>query len=490
MKFTFIIIKIYCLSTTKIYNEGGYKVIRLFSGDKQKFKDTKGRKLMKNFTETVDAKIMPTLSKLTENKVIKAVQYGAMATMPLTLGVALIAVLVNLPFESWTNWLAVTGIDTHMNATIKVTMEATALFMTFMIGYHHANQRGKNGLTGGILSLGAFLILMPHEIPYDGGVVEGINFTFLGADGIFGGLVLAVIISGLYSLLEEKGLVVTLPSSVPPMVAQSLSPTFIAILIFTIVFLTRVAFGFTAYGDYFTALNTVVGTPILALGATPASAIIFMSLGSLSWFFGIHPNVLLSMYLPVLMTTGTANVNAFMSGEEMPYFVFTAAMMYYALGGTGNTLGLSLLMPFTAKSERYKALGKLNIGPAIFNINEPLIFGLPIVLNPIFFIPLVLTSIVNGLMGLLFYNLGFFSNLNPTISLPWPTPPPITHLLRIGLLGLVGVVAMIIINGLIYYPFFRKADKLAYLEEQNELEEHLDELEDRANTGISINDPA
>lgn len=125
---------------------------------------------------------------------------------------------------------------------------------------------------------------MPHEIPYDGGVVEGINFTFLGADGIFGGLVLAVIISGLYSLLEEKGLVVTLPSSVPPMVAQSLSPTFIAILIFTIVFLTRVAFGFTAYGDYFTALNTVVGTPILALGATPASAIIFMSLGSLSWF--------------------------------------------------------------------------------------------------------------------------------------------------------------------------------------------------------------
>lgn len=443
---------------------------------------------MNNITETIDAKIMPTLSKLTENKVIKAVQYGAMATMPLTLGVALIAVLVNFPVESWTNWLATTGIDVHMRATIKVTMEATALFMTFMIGYHHAHQRGKNGLTGGILSLGAFLILMPHVIPYDGGVVEGINFSFLGADGIFGGLILAVVISGLYSKLEDKGLVVTLPNSVPPMVAQSLSPTFIAIIIFTLVFFARVAFSYTDYGDYFTALNTIVGTPILALGATPTSAIIFMSLGSLSWFFGVHPNVLLSMYLPVLMTTGTANVNGFMAGEEMPYFVFTAAMMYYALGGTGNTLGMSLFMPLTAKSERYKALAKLNIGPAIFNINEPLIFGLPIVLNPIFFIPLLLTSIVNGLMGLMFYNFGFFSSLNPTISLPWPTPAPITHLLRIGVMGLVGVVIAISVNALIYYPFFKRADKLAYLEEQEELEEHMEELEEKADSGISVSE--
>ena len=441
---------------------------------------------MNNLTETIDAKIMPMLSKLTENKVIKAVQYGAMATMPLTLGVALIAVLVNFPIESWTNWLATTGIDVHMRATIKVTMEATALFMTFMIGYHHAHQRGKNGLTGGILSLGAFLILMPHVIPYEGGVVEGINFSYLGADGIFGGLILAVIISGLYSKLEDKGLVVKLPNSVPPMVAQSLSPTFIAIVIFTLVFLARVALSFTAYGDYFTALNTIVGTPILSLGATPVSAIIFMSMSSLSWFFGVHPSVLLSMYLPVLMTTGTANINGFMSGEELPYFVFTAAMMYYALGGTGNTLGLSLLMPFTAKSERYKALGKLNIGPAIFNINEPLIFGLPIVLNPIFFIPLLLSSITNGLMGVLFYNLGFYNSLNPTISLPWPTPAPITHLLRMGLWGLLGVVIAILVNGLIYYPFFKRADKLAYLEEQNELEEHMEELKEQEDAGISV----
>src|SRR5699024_12251698 len=102
----------------------------------------------------------------------------------------------------------------------------------------------------------------------------------------------------------------------------------------------------------------------------------------------------------------------------MPYLQLTGAMIFYAFSVTGNTIGLSLMIPFVAKSERYKALGKLNIGPAIFNINEPLIFGLPIMLNPLFFIPLVGSSLVNGLLGILFYNMGFFNALNRTISLP------------------------------------------------------------------------
>ena len=135
-------------------------------------------------------------------------------------------------------------------------------------------------------------------------------------------------------------------------------------------------------------------------------------------------------------------------------------------------------MPFTAKSERYKALGKLSLGPAFFNINEPLLFGFPVVLNPIFFIPLVLTAILNGVIGILFFNIGFFNTLNPTIQLPWITPAPISAFFRIGILGVVASIIAILLNGLIYYPFFRRADKLAYLEEQNELEAHIEELEE------------
>ena len=423
---------------------------------------------MSNFNETLDSKIMPAMSKLSENKIIKSIQYGAMSTMPLSLGVALIAIVANLPFEPWVNWLTATGIDLHMEATLKVTLESLALYMTFIIGYFNAQERGSNGLTGGVISLGAYLILMPHVIAYEGGTVSGIDFDYLGADGIFGGMIIAIIFSGLFVFFNKKGLVVKLPESVPPKVAESMSPTFIAMIIFTSVFLIRVAFSFTEYGDYFTAINTVIGTPILKLGANPTSAVIFMVLTSACWFFGIHPNVVLSMFLPVLMTTGTANLNAFMGGEAMPYFPFTGAMMFYAFGGTGNTIGLSLMMPFVAKSERYKALGKLNIGPAIFNINEPLIFGLPIMLNPLFFIPLVGSSLVNGLLGILFYNMGFFNALNPTISLPWVMPVIAGHFIRIGLLGALTASIVLVVDALIYYPFFKKADKLALAEEQAE----------------------
>lgn len=415
--------------------------------------------------ENLDKKLLPILSKITENKIIKSVQNGIMMTMPLTLGTVIIAILVNLPFETWTTFLRDTGIEVHMLATIKVTMEATAVFITFMVGYYHAVERGKAGTIGGLLSLGAFLILIPHEIFYEGGSVEGIDFNFLGADGIFGGIILAIVISGIYSFLDNKGLKIKLPNSVPPTVSQSLSPTFIAIIVFTAVFLVRLAFSYTSFGSYFIALNTLVITPLLALGTTPVSAIIFMSLVSLAWFFGIHPNVIVSMYLPIMMTVKASNINAFLNSEQMPFFIFSSIMLFHALGGTGNTLGLTLVMPFISKSERYKSLGKLSLAPSLFNINEPVIFGLPIVLNPIFFIPLLLTSIFNGFMGGIFYKFGFLNKLNPTISLPWSTPIFVTSLLKIGYVGIVLTFIVIVIDTIIYYPFFKKADQLEYLKE-------------------------
>lgn len=422
--------------------------------------------IMSNFTDKLDKKIMPAVTKLSKNKVVTSIQYGAISTIPLSLGVALIAILTNLPIESWLEWLAETGIDVHAQATLKVTLESLAIYMTFIIGYHNAAERSANGLTGGLMSLGAYLILMPHVITFDGGEVSGIDFTYLGADGIFGGIIIAILVSGLYVFLNKKGIVVRLPKSVPPKVAESLSPTFIAIIIFTGIFFVRVGFSFTQYGDFFTSLNTIIGTPILNLGANPTSAIIFMMLTSACWFFGIHPNVILSMFLPVLMTTSTSNVNAFLNGEPFPYFAFAGAMMFYQFGGTGNTIGLSLIMPFISKSERYKTLGKLSIGPAIFNINEPLIFGLPVMFNPLFFIPLIGTSLVNGLLGVLFYSIGFFNSFNPTILLPWVMPAVITQAINIGILGAIAALITVFIDALIYYPFFKKADKLALAEEQ------------------------
>jgi len=422
----------------------------------------------RSFGDRLTDAVMPVLSKVANNKAIQAIQYGAMATMPLTLGTCLIAILYNLPIESVQNLWTSTGIGTHMNEVISVTMSLTAIYMSTFIGYFNCANRGKNGVTGAAITLGAFLALMPHTIAYDGGEVAGLSTSYLGSNGVFAGMILALAITGLYIWLDNKGLVVKLPDSVPPNVSASMAPTFSAMIIFTLVLIIRVIFGMTPFGTYFDFVNTVIGAPILALGSSPAAIITVCVLAAACWFFGIHPNTVIMCFYPVLITLGTQNTEAFLAGNPMPNMLFVALFGYYALGGTGNTLGIALLMPFVAKSERYKALGKLSIGPAIFNINEPLIFGLPIMLNPLFFIPLIGSAIVNCLLGIVFYKFGVFNTLNPTVSMPWVTPAFITPLFTIGILGVAAVIIVIIVDALIYLPFFKKADRLAYEEEQAE----------------------
>lgn len=417
----------------------------------------------------MESKILPFAAKISENKVIRSIQMGAMATLPLTLGTVLIAITYNLPFAPWTSFLANSGLGTHMNALITTTSSITGLYMTLMIGYFNASLRGKSGVTGAILALGSFLALNPHTIPVGEAVASGFDFNYLGANGIFGGIIIAILITSLYVALDTKGLVVKLPSSVPPMVAQSLSPTFIAIILFTFVLFTRWGFGLTQYGNIFDAISQTVGRPIVALGSNPINYVIFWMVTNLFWFFGIHPMTLFSVYMPVLMTVGVTNLTAFLAGQPMPYHAFSSIGAFMMMGGTGATLGLALILPFVSKSARYKALGKIALVPSVFNINEPLIFGLPIMLNPLFLTPMLLVPVVNGLLAYIGYSLGLFTNFNPSVALPWITPGPFTAFLQTGLGWAIVCIVVIVADALLYYPFLLAADKIA-LKEESEAE--------------------
>jgi PTS system cellobiose-specific IIC component len=138
--------------------------------------------------------------------------------------------------------------------------------------------------------------------------------------------------------------------------------------------------------------------------------------------------------------------------------------MVAGLGGTGSTLGLAL-DTFTAKSEKYKTMNKLVVIPNIFNINEPIIFGFPIIMNPIYFLPMVLSSLVNGFVGLLLLKI-IPVNINPTIQTPWVTPTVISALLQGGLGYFVIVLACLLADMLLYLPFFKIDDARALKEEQ------------------------
>lgn len=411
----------------------------------------------------------PFAQKLSESKIISALTAGMMSSMPITLGVAAFAILGNLPFEPWQAFLASTGMGPHMLDIVAGTSSLLAAYIVPTIAYHYAKNEKENGLTAAVLALASFIVLQPQNIIVGEASVAGLTQSNMGSNGIFVGMITAIAVAASYSALMKKNIKLKLPSSVPPNISESLSPTFVSMILFLGVFVVRYAAGLTSYGNIFDLVANVVSKPVMLFGANPWSLILFHAFMNLCWFFGIHPAPILSVYIPVLMSAGTANTEAFLAGtpsSELPYLTFSVLYGFCYIGGTGSTLSLAFSM-FTAKSERYKVFRNVAVVPNIFNINEPMIFGMPIMLNPLFFIPMILASLVGGLMGIFALDvLGVGSAFNPTISLPWVMPPFVGPFITGGWKLGLAIIAVIFVQMFIWYPFFKIADNQALKEEQ------------------------
>ena len=192
--------------------------------------------------------------------------------------------------------------------------------------------------------------------------------------------------------------------------------------------------------------------------------LIAYTFSNLLWFFGIHPSAILSAYGAAIGVAVAGNVQAYMSGQPLPYLQFQLVYALLTMGGSGILIGLSLSM-LTAKSERYKSLRNLGFLPSLFNISEPIMFGFPVVMNPIFFIPMVISVPLCGGVAWIMSSMGLGSSLNPAASMPWIMPGPITAFLQGGFSYLLIAVVVVLISTILYFPFFKMADNEALNEE-------------------------
>ncbi len=424
---------------------------------------------MDKFQAGLEKVIGPVADKVSNSRHIQAMMQGFMLTIPVTLGVALIAILAGLPIGPWEDFIKGNGLYDTAQEFIALTMSLLAVYVVGAIGYSYTKNQGQSGMIGATLALATFMALQPVQAVDSG--IPGYPTSMLltsnmGADGIFVALVIGLAIPSLYCWLMSKNITVKLPSSVPPMVSTSLAPTFVVMIIFTLVFGIKFGLTQTSYGDLFTLIADVIGAPIQKFGASPVAILSVWTLMSLFWFFGVHPQTILMVYMPVLLMMNQININAFLNDQPLPYLTESIMMACMTVGGTGNTLGLCIATLF-ARSEKYKALRKVSIPTNLFNINEPVIFGFPIMLNPIYFFPLLLTPLIAGLTAWGLASV-FTINLNPTIAMPWVTPAFITAFLQGGL-GLFTIVIIAIgIHFVIYLPFFLMDDAKALKEERGE----------------------
>lgn len=244
--------------------------------------------------------IAPLAEKINGSDTIKALSRGMMYTMPITLGVCILAILVNLPIPAWSAFLSSTGLSGVCNEVLTVTMNMLALYIVISIAYNNGKQKGINGITTAVVTLGVFLVLMPLVVNVEGrSTTYLINTAYLGSKGIFVAILLGMIVSNIYVFLMKK-MSIKLPDSVPTMVTDSLSPTFVAIIIFTSAFLIKWALSLTAFNNLFDLINQLLATPIMNVGSSPWAIIIAYTFSNLLWFFGVHPSAVMNVFSPAI----------------------------------------------------------------------------------------------------------------------------------------------------------------------------------------------
>lgn len=429
---------------------------------------------MSKLDDFLNGPLMGLASKLANNTIISSLMEGFIRTSPITLGIAFITIVGNFPIPAWTDWLASIGLADDVTA---ITNGATGV-MTLYVIYSVAMSYGENlGLdtkarNAALISLASFIMIMPQTVStlveQEGELVESsinaLTLDYLGGQGLFVGMIIALVVTRAYAWLSAKNIQFKLPESVPPMVSDSLSPIFVVTIIFVAVFAVRVGMSLTPAGDLITFFINTINAPLLGLSTSPLSIIVIQGLLSALWFFGIHNAVLQGPLAVISLTMVTGNIQAFAQGDPLPFL--TTSVVYLGMQAAGFR-GLYFLRMLKMKSAKFRQLAKLCIVPSIFNIDEPFMFGMPIVLNPMFAIPQCFTQIIAGFVT---WGLTFvlpLSGYNPTLSLmPWTTPYFVKFPLAGGIPLVIIMLVSFAIGYLMWTPFLKAADRKEFEAEQ------------------------
>ena len=423
---------------------------------------------MNRFMDVLGAKIAPIAQKIGSNLYLTVLRDAFMLSFPLTMFGSFIVVFNNLPF--WPDSLKA-QFSTLFGNGQNATMSIMTVFVTLGIGYYFSKAKQVEAIFGAVVSLASFLILTPFFMTVLDGKKEIqasglLSLDRLGAKGMFLGMIAAFLAAKLYVYFTQKGFVITMPDGVPPAVSKSFSaliPVLGTLLPFLIGNAIMVGVFDTNLHD---VIYNIIQKPLTGLGTSLPGTIIAVFFVQFLWFFGLHGQVIVnSVFEPFWQTNGLDNAELLKKGntalQEHGHIVTKSFMDTFtvSLGGSGSTLIVLILIMVVMTKKQYKEVARLAIAPGIFNVNEPVIFGLPMVMNATLFIPWILAPLVSVVIAYA----GFASGLVPLTTgaqVPWTMPAIISGFLATNsiMCSVLQIVQMIAV-GLIYLPFLLMIDK-------------------------------
>lgn len=407
--------------------------------------------------------------KIRSNIYVSAISDGLLSTMPLMMVGAIGSIINSLGIDQWQDFLITSGLKKFTVLPNEIGTNLLALFAVFAIGYRLAKAKKQDGITAGILSLMAFLFITPLSFG-ETGSMNAIPSQWLGPAGLFVAMIVGVLASRLYCLFVEKNIVIKMPEGVPPVIERTFGSILPAIAISVISIGMAYAFSLTDWESVHGFIYDVVSVPLTGLGSSFPALLIAVLFTHLFWSIGVHGTmVVLSIFMPLWAPLDGQNLAMFNMGEASVSIVSLQFFFLSAfVGGAGNTLGLIMNM-LTSKVETNRTLGKLALVPGLFGINEPIIFGTPIVLNPLLMIPFILSPLVCTVLGYLVCSMGIIAAPTGVSSIAG-APVIVNQFLMAGVSWAIWIVVVLIISYFIYMPFFKLYEK-KQLEEISENEQ-------------------
>ncbi len=421
--------------------------------------------------------------KVGRNKYLLSIRDGFLVSMPLLIAGSFFLLIANFPIPGWTEfWGKIFGENwtTFMVKPTEATFNIMSIIVVMAIGYSFAGHMKVNKIFGAAISIVSWFLLMPYEVLVKGSLlvsgvdtnVSGIPLKWVGSSGLFVGMIVAFLAVHIYSFANSKGWVIKMPDGVPPTVIQSFAALIPATLVITVFFVVNIIFSFTPFENAFNFVFEMLQIPLLNLGNTVWAMVTAYIFVHIFWFIGVNGgSVVGAVYNPILQTLAAQNLEAFRTGELIPNIISQQFQDLFAtFGGAGSTLSLLIAMLLFCRSKRIKNLGKLSLAPGIFGINEPIIFGLPIVLNPIMFVPFLLVPTFNIVVSYIVMKIGLVPYPSG-VPITWTTPIIVSGFLSTGWTGAVLQVLLLIAGVFIYMPFIKIMDKQFMKEEMKEIED-------------------
>ncbi|WP_394549145.1 PTS cellobiose transporter subunit IIC [Priestia aryabhattai] len=426
------------------------------------------------FFDKLSKYLVPIAGRLNNNRYLSVLRDAFMLAFPLTIFGSIAVVLMNLPFlDKIMSESSLNAFRSAFSIAPQATMGIMTIFVVFGIGYYLSKSYSVEAVFGGAIALTSFLILTPFLLEVEGkeAIQNVIPIDRLGAKGMFLGMLVSFTSAEIYRFIVQKDLTIKMPPGVPPAVAKSFSALIPAVITLTIFLGINILITQVFKTNMHDIIYHLVQAPLVHLGSGIVPTLIAVFAIQLLWFFGLHGQIIINSVMdPIWNTLAIENLDAYTKTGEVPHVISKPFMEIYTvgMGGTGMTLAVVVSILLFMKSKQMKQVAKLGFAPGLFNVNEPIIFGLPIVMNPLIIVPWILSPMLVTLVSYFAMSTGIVPP--PTgVTVPWTVPIFINGIMATNSFagGLLQLVNFFIVLA-IWFPFLKVIDRVNLQKERVE----------------------